>query len=101
MEFNVASKPELTFRFKKISPVKLLAMQSIVDFNDFEKSEKLYSFILENTEVNVSGTWLNVKEKGRDVYFPQGIESEMQVLMDIAVQFVKDVITPVFQKSKR
>ena len=101
MEFTVQSKPELMFRFKQISPVKLLAIQSIVDFNNFEKSEKLYSFILENTEVNVAGTWLNVKEKGRDVYFPQGIEKEMQVFMDIAVQFVKDVITPVFQKSKK
>lgn len=100
IEFTIASKPDLQFRFKDISPIKLLALQSTIDFNDMSKTESLFSFILENTEVNISGTWLNVKVKDKDVYLPQGIEKDLTVFMEISTIFLDKVIKPVFTKSR-
>lgn len=99
-EFKLTTKPEIELRFKDISPVKLLALQMSIDFNNFDKTSDLFSFILENTEVNIAGTWTSVKIKDRDVYFPQGIEQEIDVLMDICITFLNEVIKPVFQKSR-
>lgn len=100
MEFSIESLPETQFRFKTISPVKLLSIQMIVDFDNFDKTTKLFSFILENTEVNIAGTWTNVKMKDRDVYMPQGIDKNLTALMQICTTFMNDVIKPVFQKSR-
>lgn len=99
-EFTIDSKPEMQFRFKDISPVKILALQTCIDFNDFEKTSKLFAFILENTQVSISGTWTDVKVKDREVYFPQGIEKEVPVLMDICTKFLNEVIKPTFTKSR-
>ena len=99
-EFTIKSKPETQFRFKDISPVKMLALQTSIDFDDMDKTEKLYSFILENTEVNISGTWTQVKANKRDVYFPVGFEKELDAMMEIAVIFLNEVVKPVFQKSR-
>lgn len=99
-EFTLDCKPDLQFRFKNIKPTELLALQMTINFNDFEKTTKLFEFILENTEVLIAQTWLNVKEKGRDVYLPVGIENELNVLMDISTKFLTDVVKPVFQKSR-
>ena len=106
-EFTIKSKPEMQFRFKDISPVKMLALQTSIDFDDMDKTEKLYSFILENTEVNISGTWTQVKANKRDVYFPvmssemsKKMEKELDAMMEISVVFLNEVVKPVFQKSR-
>lgn len=98
--FAIKSKPESQYRFKDISPVKMLALQTSIDFDDMNKMEKLYSFILENTEVNISGTWTQVKEKNRDIYYPIGFEKELDSMMEICVYFLNEVLKPVFTKSR-
>lgn len=98
--FEIKSKPESQYRFKDISPVKMLALQTSIDFDDMNKMEKLYSFILENTEVNISGTWTQVKEKNRDIYYPIGFEKELDSMMEICVYFLNEVLKPVFTKSR-
>ena len=99
-EFTIKSKPEFQYRFKDISPVKMLAMQTSIDFDNMDKMEKLYSFILENTEVNIAGTWTQVKEKNRDVYYPVGFEKEVNVMFEICMTFLNEVLKPVFMKSR-
>lgn len=99
-EFTIKSKPETQFRFKDINPVKMLALQTAIDFDDIEKTEKLYSFILENTEVNIAGTWTQVKITGRNVYFPVGFEKEINSMMEICITFLNEVVKPLFQKSR-
>lgn len=99
-DFIIESKPEIQFRFKDISPIKMLALQTCIDFNDFEKTSKLFSFILENTQSNISGTWTDVKVKDREVYFPQGIEKDISLLMEICTKFLNEVVKPVFTKSR-
>lgn len=99
-EFTIDLKPEMQFRFKDISPVKMLALQTSIDFNDFDKTTELFSFILENTQSNISGIWTDVKLKDREVYLPQGIENELNVLMEICTKFLNEVLKPVFMKSR-
>ena len=95
-EFKIKEKPEMEFRFKDISPVKLMSLQLCIDFDDFDKTSKLFSFILENTP----GTWTDVKMKDREVYLPQGIDKEVNALMEICTTFLNEVIKPVFTKSR-
>lgn len=99
-EFTIKAKADTQFRFKDISPVKMLALQTNIDFDDMDKTEKLYGFILENTEVNIAGTWTQVKEKGRDVYYPVGFDKELDAMMEICVKFLNEVVKPVFTKSR-
>lgn len=99
-EFAIKSKPESQYRFRDISPVKLLALQTTIDFDNIDKMEKLYAFILENTEVNIAGTWTQVKEKNRDVYYPVGFEKEVDAMLEICVTFLNEVLKPVFMKSR-
>lgn len=99
-EFTIKSKPEFQYRFRDISPVKMLAMQTSIDFDNMDKMEKLYGFILENTEVNIAGTWTQVKEKNRDVYYPIGFEKEVNAMFEICMTFLNEVLKPVFMKSR-
>ena len=99
-EFKIKEKPEMEFRFKDISPVKLMSLQLCIDFDDFDKTSKLFSFILENTQSNIAGTWTDVKMKDREVYLPQGIDKEVNALMEICTTFLNEVIKPVFTRSR-
>ena len=99
-EVSIKSKPESQYRFKDISPLKMLALQTSIDFDNMDKMEKLYAFILENTEVNIAGTWTQVKEKGRDVYYPINFDKEVNAMMEICVTFLNEVLKPVFMKSR-
>lgn len=99
-EFTIKSKPETQYRFRDISPVKMLALQTTIDFDSIDKMERLYAFILENTEVNIAGTWTQVKEKGRDVYYPVGFEKEANAMLEICMTFLNEVLKPVFMKSR-
>ena len=100
LEFTIKAKPESQYRFKDISPVKMLALQTSIDFDNMDKMEKLYSFILENTEVNINGVWTQVKEKNRDIYYPIGFEKEIDAMMEICIYFLNEVLKPVFTKSR-
>ena len=96
---NTFKVDNLEYRFKNISPVKMLALQTSIDFDNFIKTEGLFSFILENTEVNIAGTFTQLKATGRDVYLPQGIENDMKTLMEICMTFLNEVVKPLFQRS--
>lgn len=98
-EFKIKSKPEYLFRIKKMSPIKLLAFQSVINFDDMKKTEQMFSIILENIEVKIKDSWLPVKEQGRDVYYPIGIEENLNTLMELSTYFLNEVIKPLFQKS--
>lgn len=99
-EFTLTEKPELQLRYKQISPIKLLGLQSTINFDDVNKASSFFQFVLENTEVNISGTWLPVKEKDREVYYPQGIEEDLTFLLSICTNFIKEVLQPTFTKSR-
>ena len=97
-EFKINSRKE-SFRVGKISPVDLMAITTLIDFEKFEANKTLITFCLENTEVLVGEKWLPVKVKGREIYQPMGIESDFVALNEIFVWMMENVISKTFTKS--
>lgn len=98
-EFKIDAMPNTDFRVKKISPVDLMAITASIDFDKFETNKSLITFCLENAEVKVGETWQPVKTKGRDVYQPMGIESNITALNQVFYWMMENVIAKSFTKS--
>lgn len=96
MEFNIKSRKE-TFRIKKISPTKLLALRMATDLNDIDSADHFYSFILENIEVKIKESWSSVKEG--ENYFPFDLEEDLNALEELTDYFTKQYLRKVFTKS--
>lgn len=92
---------DLEFRFKKISPVKILSLSTELGKQNIVSNEEVFTIILENTEVDILGQWLPVKEKAKEVYWPANIEENPSMLQDIITKFIRTVLLPVFQKSSK
>lgn len=73
--FNIEGRKEL-FRVGKISTVEILAIQTQINFNSLSQTETLFNFILEHIEVSLNNMWVNLKEKGREVYMPLDIQND-------------------------
>lgn len=99
-EFNIKSLPE-TFRVGVITPIEMLSILPQVNFDDYSKTQTLYTFCLEHIEVNINGKWTAVKEKTKSVYFPLGIENNIQALQEICEYMVSKVIAPAFIQSSK
>lgn len=99
--FNSKIDTSLEFRLKKVSPVKLLSISTLFGNKDVESIEQLFVFSLENTEVNVGGTWLPVKEKNEDVFWPKTLEDNIPILQEVVTHFVTEVLSTVFTKSSK
>lgn len=99
-EFTIESRSE-TFRIKDIQPTLLLALRTTIDFDDLEATNKLYNFILENLEVNIKGSWFNVKEKNREIYVPDEIKTDFKALNELINYFLGDYLKPLFTKSNK
>ena len=98
-EFTIDSRKELTFRVAKISPVDIMAISGMINFEKFESNQTLIRFCLENAEVKMGETWMPVKVKGKEVYQPVGIENDFVALNEIFIWMMTNVITAVFPKS--
>ena len=96
-EFKIDHLKGYDFRFCKISPVKMLALQTQINFKDMEQTERFFSFILENTEVRINDVWCKVKLN--DAYTPFGIEDNIKALQDITTVFLERILKPVFLES--
>lgn len=98
-EFTIDSRKGTKFRVGKISPVDLMAITTMIDFEKFETNKTLITFCLENAEVLVGEKWLPVKTKGREVYQPLGIEGDFVALNEIFIWMMENVISKTFTKS--
>ena len=98
-EFKIEALPEITFRVAKISPVDLMAITTMIDFEKFETNKTLINFCLENAEVKMGEKWMPVKVKGRDVYQPMGIDNNFLALNQVFLWMLENVITKTFTKS--
>lgn len=100
-EFSIKSHPDLIFRFKKMSPIDLLAIANDVEMfagtYDSELYKKYLTSVLENTEVKVKDSWLPVKEGGN--YYPAYLSDDLKGLREIVNNFFTEVIRPVFTDS--
>ena len=97
IEFTINSKPNLTFRTKDINGLELLALRSCIDFDNLNKTVKLYGYILEHVEVKAGDVWMTVKDG--ETYLPIGIDKELDSLEELINFFMKEFILKTFQKS--
>lgn len=97
IEFKIDHLKEYDFRFSKINPIKMLALQTQINFKDMNQTENLFSFILENAEVKIKDVWCKVKTG--DTYTPFGLEDNVKALNDIVMTFLDKVLKPVFLES--
>lgn len=99
IEFTIKSKPNLKFRNSTLKATELLALQTQISFDNINQTETLFNYILEHVEVEIAGTWCKLKEKNREIYYPIGIENEIQALNEIIIYFLNDILKPIFTKS--
>lgn len=99
MEFNIESLPGITFREAQVSPIDLLAIATQVDFDEYKKSKELIQFALEHLECEVEGKYFPVKQAGREVYMPFGIERKFKALNELVQWYLENVVFEVFTGS--
>lgn len=86
------------FRIKKMNAIEALALQSQISFDSVEDTQNLYNSLLERLEVECKDKWLPVKEKGRDVFYPAGIEEDIPAIQSLIKEFL-NYLKPLFTKS--
>ncbi len=103
-EWSLESHPEWTFRYKRVSPIKLTGFSiSLKDSKTMservETNEELIRFALENIEYKVKTEWFPVKVPGQDVYYPSVLEDDLMTTIELANKFLQEVFYPSFMKS--
>lgn len=86
------------YRIKKMNAIELMAMQSQMSFKSYETTQNFYKLLLENMEVCINEKWLPVKEKGREVYYPDKIDEDIEGIEQLLSYYSK-YLKSVFQKS--
>ena len=89
---------EHEFRLKKMNAIELMAMQTQMSFKSYEAAEKFYKTLLEKMEVKINDKWVPVKEEGREIYYPDGIENDVEGIGNI-LTYCSQYLKEVFQKS--
>lgn len=97
MEDKITIK-EHNYRIKKMNAIEMLAIQSQISFDSADESYACYSQILERCEVQCNDKWLPVKEKGKEIYYPAGLEDDLETVQIIIKHFI-DWLKDVFTKS--
>lgn len=98
--FTIKSLPQYKFRVKRISPIDMLAMTSVMDMENFKKSRENYQFVLEHIEAEYApNSWLPVKYPNTEQYTPEEIEFNLSALFELVGWFYSNVVEKVFQKS--
>lgn len=91
---------EYEFRFAKMNAIDILAFQTQYKFDNFEMSQNSIKNVLEHIEVHAGESWIPVKTKNQEVYTPDSILEDVQLLLKLINSFSEKIIRPVFQKSE-
>lgn len=86
------------FRVKKMNAIEVISFRSLMDFSSLDRVSSFFKTILENIEVRINDDWLPVKEKNREVYYPNGIENDIKVI-DKLLNYFQSYLKEVFTKS--
>lgn len=86
------------FRVKKMNAIEVISFKSLMDFSSLEGVSNFFKTILENLEVRIGDEWLPVKEKNREVYYPNGIENDIK-MVDKLLNYFREYLEEVFTQS--
>ncbi len=94
IKFNYI-KPTMAFSFMEMYH----NAQDNPNSKTMEALSDLYDFVLENTQICFNDKWFPVKEKGRDIYYPERLAQEYDSIYTIFDKFLEVVITPFFPED--
>ena len=89
-----------TFRIKKMNAIEALALQTSSSMKSVDATQSFFNECLERIEVKATDDkWLPVKQKGRNVYLPDGIENDGDAIKELIEMFMREFAKPFFKKS--
>ena len=91
---------DYTFRIKKMNAIEALALQTSSSMQTVDATQSFFNECLERIEVKaIDDKWLPVKQKGRNVYLPDGIENNGDAIKMLIEMFMREFAKPFFKKS--
>ena len=88
------------FRIKKMNAIEALALRTSMNMKTVESTQQFFNECLERIEVKATeDKWLPVKQKGRNVFLPDGIENNGQAIQYLVEMFMREFAKPFFEKS--
>ena len=97
-EFKVEGY-DYVFRTANMNAIEILSFRTQVNYDTFDDAMNMFNTVLEHLEVQMDNSWLPVKVKGRDVYYPAEIEENVDLIQKLCNYFTNEFIIPVFLKS--
>lgn len=88
-----------TYRIKKMNAIEALALRSASDMKSVAGAKQFFTDVLERLEVQAGDKWLPVKQADANVYLPAGIEEDFAGVQALVEFFMKEFLTPFFEKS--
>ena len=86
------------FRIRKMNAIEVISFRSLMDFKTLDGVSSFFKTVLENIEVKIGDEWLPVKEKNREVYYPNGIENDIKAI-DKLLNYFQGYLGEVFTQS--
>lgn len=86
------------FRIRKMNAIEVISFRSLMDFKTLDGVSSFFKTVLENIEVKIGDEWLPVKEKNREVYYPNGIENDIKAI-DKLLNYFQSYLGEVFTQS--
>lgn len=99
MEQKTLVYKDNTYRIRKMNAIEALALRSASDMKSVAGAMQFFTDILERLEVQAGDKWLPVKQVNTNVYLPAGIEEDFVGVQALVEFFMKEFLTPFFEKS--
>lgn len=87
------------YRIKKMNAIEALALRTASDMKSVAGAKQFFTDVLERMEVQVGEKWLPVKQENTNVYLPDGIQDDFVGVQKLTEFFMKEFMTPFFEKS--
>lgn len=87
------------YRIKKMNAIEALALRSASDMKTVAGAKQFFTDVLERLEVQAGEKWLPVKQADANVYLPDGIQDDFTGVQALVEFFMKEFLTPFFEKS--
>lgn len=99
MEQKTLVYKDNTYRIRKMNAIEALALRSASDMKSVAGAKQFFTDVLERLEVQADDKWLPVKQADANVYLPAGIEEDFTGVQALIEFFMKEFLTPFFEKS--
>lgn len=99
MEQKTLVYKDNTYRIRKMNAIEALALRSASDMKSVAGAKQFFNDVLERLEVQANEQWLPVKQEGKNVYLPDGIQDDFTGVQTLVEFFMKEFLTPFFEKS--